>query len=272
MSLEAQNLPKILVFDSGVGGFSIVNELKIANININVFYLADTFYFPYGSKSDLDLIDRIPKLIKAAAEEIKPDVIIIACNTASTIALWHIRQIVNIPIIGVVPAIKPAAKHTKSKTIGLLATPRTVGSAYTESLINEYASDCEVIRYGPKMLARAAEDYIISGTCNHEDIKDAIDGLFKQKNSEKIDIIILACTHYPLVKNLLNEYLPHKAIFIDSGSAIARRAGEILFDRVHSGEANLLTAYSTGGDNTKFNIAATNFGFKTNKELRGFNV
>lgn len=253
-------MKKVLVFDSGVGGFSIVRELIAQNLNIEISYLADTSFFPYGNKNDLELLDRIPKVVANGVTKTGADAIIIACNTASTIALWRIREVVNIPVIGVVPAIKPAAGMTKTKTIGLLATPRTIGSAYVDDLIEQFAGDCNVIRYGPPNLALAAEQVLRGEDFDENHIKDAIDGLYKNPKAKDIDIIILACTHYPLIKDELAKYVPEDVKFIDSGEAIARRLKEILaIDNV--GSVLLKTAYSTGGNDEKFLQAARNEGF-----------
>lgn len=253
-------MKKVLVFDSGVGGFSIVRELVSQKIPIEISYLADTFFFPYGNKNDLELLERIPQITAKGVEQGDFDAVIIACNTASTIALWRIREVVNIPVIGVVPAIKPAARLTKTKIIGLLATPRTIGSAYVDDLIEQFADDCNVIRYGPPNLALAAEQILRGEEFDKNHIKDAIDGLYKNPKTQDIDIIVLACTHYPLVGNELARYAPENVKFIDSGEAIARRLKEVLGLDV-MGDAILASAYSTGGNDEKFLHAAQNEGF-----------
>lgn len=259
-------MKKILVFDSGVGGFSIVDEILKLGANIAIDYLADTAFFPYGDKSDLELIERIPKIVKKGALAANADAIIIACNTASTIALYRIREIVDIPVIGVVPAIKPAASLSQTKVIGLLATPRTIGSAYTDQLIEDYAQGVKVIRYGPPKLARAAEDYILTGNIELDIIKDAIIGLINQNDGEKIDKIILACTHYPLVKKYLAKYA-NNIDFIDSGSAIAKRLTDLLKLDNNKNSSALSSAFSTGLNDAKFFEAAKKWGFKEFKTI-----
>lgn len=261
MTNAIEKINKILVFDSGVGGFSIVREIIKAKFTVNISYLADTFYFPYGSKNDLDLLERIPLIVNEGAEKTGAHAIIIACNTASTIALWRIREIVKVPVIGVVPAIKPASLMSKTKTIGLLATPRTIGSAYTDSLVDNYANGVEVIRFGPPNLAKCAEDFILGRGLNEAYIQEAIDGLFLHKNGYNIDHIVLACTHYPLVKSALEKLTPKKVSWIDSGEAIARRIRSVL--NIESGGNPIINrAYSTGGNDVDFFKAAQNFGFK----------
>lgn len=262
-----KNHKKILIFDSGVGGFSIVNEILSQKIPVIIDYLADTSFFPYGTKSDLDLISRIPQLINKAVKKTNAQAVIIACNTASTIALYSIRELVKVPIIGVVPAIKPAALLTKTNHIGLLATPRTIGSAYTDQLIEDFAPNKIVFRHGPKDLARAAEDFILTGKIDLNAIKQAIDGIFLQNNSNKIDVIILACTHYPLIKEFLIKESPKTINWIDSGQAIAKRITQVL-DLNETDFTILNHAYSTGGNDDKFNIACQKFGFKEFSELK----
>ena len=252
---------KVLVFDSGVGGFSIVQEVRNCKLDVELFYCADTAFFPYGSRSDLELLERIPAIVCKAAEVAQADVLIIACNTASTLALWQIRQSVSIPVIGVVPAIKPAAILSETKTIGLLATPRTVGSAYTNDLIDNFASDCKVLRYAPKDLARAAEGFILGQGLDEGAIDDAINGLFDQEYGKDIDVVVLACTHYPLLFDALAARAPHDVKWIDSGFAIANRLAQILNLKINEGETKLGIALSSGGDDRNFCDAAIKQGF-----------
>lgn len=148
-----QPRPRILVFDSGLGGLSIVRELQTLQLEIDLYYLADTAYFPYGEKSDARLIVRVPSIIERGAGACQADLVIIACNTASTLALEQVRASLNIPVIGVVPAIKPAAALTKTNVIGLLATPNTVARPYTDKLISDFAGGVKVIRHGAVGLA-----------------------------------------------------------------------------------------------------------------------
>lgn len=277
-------LPKVLVFDSGVGGFSIVREIAAQNINVEIDYCADTGFFPYGNRSDLELLDRIPQIIAKAAVKSKADILIIACNTASTLALWQIRQIAQIPVIGVVPAIKPACIQSITKTIGLLATPRTVGSAYTNELIDNFGQGCNIIRYAPEGLARAAEKDFLNEGLDSDAIKDAVEGLFTQDGADKIDTIVLACTHYPLVlshlKATAEKYTKQAIVWLDSGKAIARRLQVILDEKFGNSEntseiaqkvTQIGVAYITsdlnstsGGD---FYRAALRLGFKQTIEL-----
>jgi glutamate racemase len=239
--------PRILVFDSGLGGLSIVRQLVSASIATDVYYVADTAYFPYGEKKDAALIERIPTIICAAATACSADIVIIACNTASTLALELVRERLNLPIIGVVPAIKPAAMLTKTGTIGLLATPNTVSRPYTDRLIKDFAEGVKVMRHGAVGLAAAAETQLSGGILDVSVVKASIDGLFSQVGSVDIDVVVLACTHYPHLKADLAALAPRVVTWVDSGAAIAKRARTVL-GLEGNGTSTLRLAYTTGGE------------------------
>jgi glutamate racemase len=247
MTTTARPRPNILVFDSGLGGLSIVTELVSASLDANIYYVADTAYFPYGDKSDACLIERIPLVIDQAARACAADLVIIACNTASTLALDVVRAELSLPIIGVVPAIKPAAGLTQTGTIGLLATPNTVSRPYTDQLIADFAVGVTVVRHGAVGLAGAAEAKLSGKAFNQSIIKASVDGLFSQSGGHDIDVVVLACTHYPHLKAELGAHAPRAVIWVDSGAAIARRARAVL-DLEADGQTLLRTAYTTGGD------------------------
>jgi glutamate racemase len=247
MTPTTRPTPNILVFDSGLGGLSIVAELVTASINADIYYAADTAYFPYGDKSDASLIDRVPAIIGKAALACAADLVIIACNTASTLALDVVRATLNLPVIGVVPAIKPAAGLTKTGTIGLLATPNTVSRPYTDQLIGDFASGVTVVRHGAVGLAGAAEAKLSGKALDQSIIKASIDGLFGQNGGQDIDVVVLACTHYPHLKAELEAYAPRVVTWVDSGAAIARRA-RVVLDLTTNGQTSLRTAFTTGGN------------------------
>jgi glutamate racemase len=177
MTLSPPSKPRILVFDSGLGGLSIVSALTQAYIGADIYYLADTALFPYGNKSDEVLLARIPAIIARGVKACDPALVIIACNTASTLALGVVRAALAVPVIGVVPAIKPAAALTKSGTIGLLATPNTVNRPYTDQLIADFAQGVTVIRHGAVGLAGAVETHLCGGSLDHDILKNSVDGL-----------------------------------------------------------------------------------------------
>jgi glutamate racemase len=253
--------PCILVFDSGLGGLSIVGELQKASLNADICYLADTAFFPYGEKSDKMLIYRIPALLERAVAASRADLVIIACNTASTLALAQVRSRLSVPVIGVVPAIKPAAALTKTGVIGLLATPNTVARPYTDQLIMDFASGVRVIRHGAVGLAATAEAALSGGNIDHEVVRASIDGLIRQDGGDQIDVIVLACTHYPHLKPHLTRYVTQPVAWVDSGAAIARRASSLL--SLDTATPPLLSrAFTTGGPDEWTQIGLKTWGFQ----------
>ncbi|MGS2717594.1 glutamate racemase [Eionea flava] len=214
--------PRILVFDSGVGGLSILQEIRQQYPHCAYFYASDNAAFPYGTQPENTLVDRVDHVIHQLQQCTQADIIVIACNTASTVALPRIRERFSQPIIGVVPAIKPAAAISQSKTIGLLATPGTVARSYTQQLINEFASDCQIISVGSSELVLLAEKKLRGETISPQQLKTIVEPF---TDNHDIDTLVLACTHFPLLRDELRRVLPTIKHWIDSGEAIARRVG-----------------------------------------------
>ncbi len=261
MNNVPSNFKRVLVFDSGLGGLSIVSELTNAKLNAEIYYCADTAYFPYGEKSDDTLIERVPLIISQAALECDASLVIIACNTASTLALERVRHAINIPVVGVVPAIKPAAALTKSGVIGLLGTPNTVGRSYTDKLISDFAQGKRVVRHGAIGLAMAAETQLSGGLLDLAIVKASIDGLFDQVGGDAIDVVVLACTHYPHLKAELQAVAPFPVTWVDSGAAIARRVHSLL--KLETGkQTHLRRAFTTGGTDRATTNGLTLWGFE----------
>lgn len=220
--------PHCLVFDSGMGGLTVVRELELKGFGGKISYAADTGFFPYGDKSDDELIRRVPRLIRALVEAAQPDIFVIACNTASTLALEVTRAVVDIPVVGTVPAIKPAAKATQTGTIGILATPGTLRRAYTEALIHAFAQNCRVISHGSVRLVELAERLASGEVIEQSEVADEVAKLTGQMHGDEIDQIVLACTHFPLLADELRSCVDQSVGFIDSGEAIARRVMSLL--------------------------------------------
>jgi glutamate racemase len=261
MSVGRNNETRILVFDSGLGGLSIVGEFTKIGLNTDMFYCADTAYFPYGDKTDAALIERIPFVIANAAAACNASLVIIACNTASTLALDQVRAKVNIPVVGVVPAIKPAAALTKSGVIGLLGTPNTVRRPYTDKLIFEFAHGKKVLRHGALGLAAAAEAKLAGGEADPTILKASIEGLFGQQGGDRIDVVVLACTHYPHLKAQLAALTPFPVTWVDSGAAIARRVCDLL--ALEKGmQTRLRDAFTTGGNQASTALGLRAWGFE----------
>ena len=226
--MTTQLTGNVLVFDSGMGGLTVARELQALAPTLSVDYAADSGFFPYGNKSDAALRARLPEVAKALYQMARPDVFVIACNTASTLALEEVRAVLDIPVVGTVPAIKPAAALTRSGTIGLLATPGTVKRDYTARLVEDFASEARVIMHGSVALVRMAEQIASGEAVALEAFREAQSPLFKADGGDQIDTVVLACTHFPLVRGELAATVPHPVTFIDSGEAIARQTLRVL--------------------------------------------
>ena len=226
---------RVLVFDSGVGGLTVAGEIRALGPRLSVHYAADTGFFPYGDKSDDALRERLPKAARALAEAAQPDVFVIACNTASTLALAEVRAALDIPVVGTVPAIKPAAKLTETGTIGLLATPGTIRRTYTARLIEEFAAGKRVILHGSLELVKLAEAHARGEDVPPDAFAAAQAPLFEAEGGDEIDTIVLACTHFPLVRGQLIATAPRAVSYVDSGAAIARQTIRVLPENAHAG-------------------------------------
>jgi len=219
---------RLLVFDSGIGGLGVVQEARRLVPDAGITYLADNAGFPYGAKSDDVLIPRIEALIGAAVEEFAPDVVVIACNTASTIALTRLRQRFAVPFVGCVPAVKPAAASSRNRAVGLLATPATIGRVYVRELIEKFAADCRVFSHGATNLADLAERRFLGHAVTADEVRAELAGLFIQTDAAHIDTIILGCTHYRFLLPELRAAAPDHISWLDPAEAVARQAGVVL--------------------------------------------
>lgn len=217
----------LLFFDSGVGGLSVLAPTRALLPQAPLVYAADSAGYPYGTRSEAEIAARVPALLGRLAERYRPRLIVIACNTASTIALGHVRAALDIPIVGTVPAIKPAAALSRTRTIGVLGTQATVRQPYVDNLAAEFAADCKVIRYGSAELVTLAEAKLRGDQVDHASFRAALNGLFSQPGGEFIDVIVNACTHFPLVEDELIGAAPHPVRFVDGGPGIARRVGHL---------------------------------------------
>ena len=212
----------LLFFDSGVGGLSVLGPTLELMPNAPIVYCADSAGFPYGKKSDAELASRIPALLGRLAERYRPRLAVIACNTASTIALDHVRSALDLPVVGTVPAIKPAAEASKSRVIGVLGTEATVRQPYVDDLAARFASDCTIIRHGSPELVELAEAKLGDEIISIEQVRSAAAPMFEAPDGERIDTIVLACTHFPLLGDELRAAFPD-ITYVDGGPGIARR-------------------------------------------------
>jgi len=213
----------ILFFDSGVGGLSIAGPARALLPTAPFVYVADSAGFPYGEKTEAEIAGRVPALLGRLAERYRPRLIVIACNTASTIALPAVRAALDVAVVGTVPAIKPAAAMSETRVIGVLGTRATVRQAYVDDLAARFAGDCRVIRHGSAELVELAEARLRGETPPSESFAAVLDGLFGQPGGEAIDVIVNACTHFPLVEAELTAAAPRPVRFVDGGPGIARR-------------------------------------------------
>ena len=221
----------ILFFDSGVGGLSIVAPARAALPAAPFVYVADSAGFPYGTRSEAEIAARVPALLGRLVERFAPRLIVVACNTASTIALAAVRAALDVPVVGTVPAIRPAALLSTTRTIGVLGTQATVRQRYVDDLAARFAGDCRVLRHGSAALVELAEARLRGEAVAPGAYAAVLAGLFDQPGGEAIDVVVNACTHFPLVTDALAAAAPPGVRFVDGGEGIARRIVALTADQ-----------------------------------------
>jgi glutamate racemase len=229
--------PTILVFDSGLGGLTVYREIKAARPDAAYVYIADDAGFPYGAVPDAALVERVLAVIGDAIEAHRPDLAVIACNTASTITLSDLRARFAVPFVGTVPAIKPASTQSASKRIAVLGTQATVSREYTHALIREFASGCEVVLVGSPRLATFAEAELAGTPASDAEIAAEIAPCFADGGGRRTDTVVLACTHYPLLTHRFVASAPWPVAWLDPAPAIARRVSDLLRERPRAAQA-----------------------------------
>ncbi|NCU12385.1 MAG: glutamate racemase [Sphingomonadaceae bacterium] len=217
----------ILLFDSGVGGLSVLGEVRRVLPDAPVIYAADNGGLPYGTKTEAEVAARVCGLLGRMSERYRPRLICIACNTASTIALAMVRDVLNVAVVGTVPAIKPAAEQTRSGTIGLLGTAATIRQPYVDRLAAEFAGDKRLLRHAAGELVGAAEARLRGAPVDPQVYARAAAGLRGQPGGAEIDTVVLACTHFPLVVEELGAAFGPGVRFIDGAAGIARRIAHL---------------------------------------------
>lgn len=223
----------VLVFDSGIGGLTVLREARVLMPDRRFVYVADDAGFPYGGWEEDALRDRIVTLFGALIATHDPEIAVIACNTASTLVLDDLRRAYpSVPFVGTVPAIKPAAERTSSGLVSVLATPGTVKRAYTRDLIQSFASQCHVRLVGADRLAAIAEAHIRGEAIDEALVAEQIAPCFVEKDGRRTDIVVLACTHYPFLANVFRRLAPWPVDWLDPAEAIARRTLSLLPQRV----------------------------------------
>ena len=237
----------VLVFDSGVGGLTVFREIVRARSDARYVYLADDAGFPYGNQPEQMLIARIVDVIGAAIAKHSPDLIVVACNTASTLALADLRARFSVPFVGTVPAIKPACAQSRTKRVAVLGTQATVSREYTKALIREFAAGCEVVLVGSPRLASFAEYELAGEAVADADIAAELAPCFVETNGARTDTVVLACTHYPLLVDRFKALAPWPVDWLDPAPAIARRVADLLREReVSAGPGGQQIEFTSG--------------------------
>ncbi len=219
--------PKILLIDSGVGGLTICASISRRLPDADLIMVADSAFFPYGNKTAEQIRERVTHLATTLVAEHKPDVLILACNTATVYALQAVRQALDLPVIGTIPSVKPAARASLTGVVGVLATPATVQGAFFHDYMKEHAGDVEVLLHGTVELVALAEQKLRGSQPSPEALLATVQPLFDRPNGDKMDVAVLGCTHFPILRPELIAMAP-TLHWIDSGEAIARRAAQLL--------------------------------------------
>src|SRR6267142_5032436 len=231
--------PTILLFDSGLGGLTVLREIVHARPDAHYVYVADDAFFPYGHHSEEQIIARVVPLVGDLIARRAPDLVVIACNTASTLVMSHLRSAYTVPFVGTVPAIKPACASSKTKRVSVLGTKGTVKREYTKRLIRDFAQGCEVTLVGSAELASLAESALSGNDVRDEDIAAELAPCFVGNGAgdpHRTDTVVLACTHYPLLMDRLVRLAPWPVDWIDPAPAIGRRVADLL--KAPGGEAD----------------------------------
>nr|WP_249141643.1 glutamate racemase [Bradyrhizobium diazoefficiens] len=220
-----------MVFDSGLGGLTVLREVVAARAEAHYVYVADDAFFPYGHHSEDEIIARVVPLMGKLIGTHDPDLVVIACNTASTLVLSHLRAVYSVPFVGTVPAIKPACAQSKTRRVSVLGTKGTVKREYTKALIRDFAQGCEVTLVGSPELASLAERELGGHAISDGDILAELAPCFVGDAADpgaRTDIVVLACTHYPLLLDRMKRLAPWPVEWIDPAPAIARRVSDLL--------------------------------------------
>ncbi|MCZ4059844.1 glutamate racemase [Pantoea sp. LMR881] len=265
----ASNLrPTVLVFDSGVGGLSVYEEVRQLLPDLHYLYAFDNAGFPYGEKTETFIIERVVEIVEAITQRYPLSLVIIACNTASTISLPALRERFAFPVVGVVPAIKPAARLTRNGVVGLLATRATVRRSYTHELVTLFAKTCKIEMLGSAELVELAEAKLHGNKVALEEVRRIVQPWLRM--AEPPDTVVLGCTHFPLLREELQRVLPEGTRLIDSGAAIARRTAWLLeheAPEVRSSEENAAFCTRLDGEAVQLSPVLQRYGFPLLEKL-----
>ncbi|MEP0941596.1 MAG: glutamate racemase [Rhizobiaceae bacterium] len=252
----------IVVFDSGIGGLSVLREARVLMPEHRFVYVADDASFPIGGWEEGALIERLMAVFEDLVERYEPSMIIVACNTASTIILPHLRERFDFPIVGTVPAIKPAAEKTASGQISVLATPGTVQRDYTRALVSEFASHVNVRLVGAENLAELAEEFMLTGKVDDKAVENEVRECFTDRLGARTDVVVLACTHYPFLTNVLRRMAPWPVDWLNPAESIARHAQSLLPPRGEILDVQDVAEFTKGRPRPEMLRLMSGFGLK----------
>ncbi len=248
--------PGILIFDSGVGGLTVFREIARARPDARLIYAADDALFPYGAVTEGRLIERVVSLMRQLIAAHAPDLVVIACNTASVQVLPALRAEFAVPFIGTVPAIKPACAASQTKRVSVLGTEATVAREYTHALIRNFGQGCDLTLVGSARLAALAETALSGNTVADDDIHAEIAPCFVEDGAERTDTIVLACTHYPLLLDRFERLAPWPVRWVNPAPAIARRVTDLVGPATGKPAPAQARAFFTSGCRPSADLAA----------------
>jgi glutamate racemase len=248
--------PRIMVFDSGLGGLTVLAELTASLVGADYVYAADDAAFPYGALADADLVERVVAVVGALIERERPDLVVVACNTASTLALPALRSAFRLPFVGTVPAVKPAVAASSSGLVSVLATPGTIRREHTRAMIDAFAGPAKVTLVGSPLLAAYAEAELRGAPVADEAIEAEIAPCFVAEENRRTDAIALACTHFPLLTRRFTQVAPWPVAWIDPAPAIARRVAALVGRIVPHDAPPIRRALFTGASPIEAALAA----------------
>ncbi len=262
--------PTILVFDSGVGGLTVFREIARARPDARLVYSADDALFPYGKVPEVELVSRVLTLMGELIAAHAPDLVVIACNTASVQVLPALRERYAVPFVGTVPAIKPACAASQTKLVSVLGTEATVAREYTHALIRNFGQGCDLTLVGSARLAGLAEDSLAGRPVDDEAIRAEIAPCFVSDGSERTDTVVLACTHYPLLLLQFERLAPWPVRWIDPAPAIARRVVELVGPATGAPAPAQARAFFTSGRKPSADLVAAlaEFGLESGELTR----
>jgi glutamate racemase len=254
----------ILVFDSGLGGLTVFREIAAARPDAKLIYAADDAFFPYGRHGEAALVARVVPLMGELIARTAPDIVVIACNTASTLVLAALRARYTVPFVGTVPAIKPACAASRTQLVSVLGTEATVRREYTRKLIDDFAQGCAVTLVGAARLATIAEDALRAKPIDDAAIAAEIAPCFVDDGTRRTDTVVLACTHYPLLLDRLKRCAPWRVAWVDPAPAIARRVVDLIGSPAVGAPRGTASALFTSGRPVGPPLAAALSGFGIN--------